>query len=225
MKTPHNPQKKLILFDFDGTLAHTLPSIAATIQRVFQECGDPVPALEDIEPVIGMPLAEMMQQLNPAMGQEEAERRVVQYRGWYDEVDATHTTLFPQVMETLEELRNRGFPLVVSSNKAQAILERSAARLGIDGLFDGIAGVLPEYPKKPDPGFFTRRIAEQTPEFSAIPPERVLIVGDAWPDLAFAANLGAASCYVTYGYGGEKECMPYGPRYVIAAFSELTHIL
>lgn len=224
MPNTSNALFDLLLFDFDGTLAHTLPAIVATIQKVFQHCGDPIPSSAAIEPTVGMPLASIMQRLNPAIDAKEAENRVGLYRTWYDATDAEKTALFPGVIETLQALRTREIPLVVSSNKAQAMLERSAERLGLTRLFDSIAGVLPEYPKKPDSGFFTSRVAAQAPQFATVAPERVLIVGDAWPDLAFAANLGAASCYASYGYGPEKECMPYGPDYTIRQFSELANL-
>ncbi len=224
MPIKHNSLFDLLLFDFDGTLAHSLPAIAATVRHVFEHCGEPLPAHEVIEPLVGMPLAEIMQRLNPAIDQKEAENRADMYRSWYDANDAERTTLFPGVAETLSALRELGYPLVISSNKPQAILERAAGRLGLTGFFEYIVGITPENPKKPDPGFFTKRIAAKAPEFAAIPPERVLIVGDAWPDLAFASNLGAAGCYAAYGYGEEKECMAYGPKYAINTFSELTRL-
>ena len=82
-----------------------------------------------------MPLAEIMQRLNPAIDQKEAENRADMYRSWYDANDAERTTLFPGVAETLSALREQGYPLVISSNKPQAILERAAGRLGLTGFF------------------------------------------------------------------------------------------
>ncbi len=214
-------QFDLLLFDFDGTLAHSLPAIATTIRQVFQDCGEPLPSPEIVEPLVGMPLAEIMQRLNPDINQEEAENRATMYRKRYDVNDVEHTTLFPGVEETLTTLREQGFPLVISSNKPQAILERAAERLRVTDFFDSIVGIAPDSPKKPDSGFFTRRIAVKAPQFAAVAPERVLIVGDAWPDLAFAANLGAAGCFAAYGYGNSSECLSYKPKLVIDSFAAL----
>ena len=224
MPEAHTPLFDLILFDFDGTLAHSLPSIYATIQKVFEICGEPAPSMETVKPTVGMPLAQIMQILSPGIDDAEAQRRVGLYREWYASFDAEKTRLFPGVADTLAALRQKGFPLVVSSNKAQPMLEGATKRLGLSELFDSIVGIMPEYPKKPDPGFFTARIAAHAPQFAYVDPKRILIVGDAMPDLAFASSLGASSCYVTYGYGPEDECLPYGPRYVINHFSELAEL-
>ena len=48
---------KLIIFDWDGTLADTTNPIIATFRQSFADCGLPVPEADRIRPLIGYSLS------------------------------------------------------------------------------------------------------------------------------------------------------------------------
>ena len=48
---------KLIIFDWDGTLADTTNPIIHTFQQSFADCGLPVPEADQIRPLIGYSLS------------------------------------------------------------------------------------------------------------------------------------------------------------------------
>ena len=56
---------KLIIFDWDGTLADTTNPIIATFRQSFADCGLPVPEADRIRPLIGYSLPAIVRHLMP----------------------------------------------------------------------------------------------------------------------------------------------------------------
>ncbi|ENX0321080.1 HAD hydrolase-like protein, partial [Neisseria gonorrhoeae] len=54
---------KLIIFDWDGTLADTTQPIIDTMRRSFAECGFPPPEAERVRSLIGYSLPEIIRDL------------------------------------------------------------------------------------------------------------------------------------------------------------------
>ena len=65
---------KLIIFDWDGTLADTTAPIIATMQAAFEEHGLDSPAADEIRPFIGYSLARIVESLAPNLGEETREK-------------------------------------------------------------------------------------------------------------------------------------------------------
>ena len=76
-------QPKLIIFDWDGTLADTTQPIIHTMQAAFQTCGFNAPADDAIRSHIGNSLhgiiAQLAPQLNAAQQQQIAQAYTVSY--------------------------------------------------------------------------------------------------------------------------------------------------
>lgn len=67
---------KLIIFDWDGTLADTTNPIIATFRQSFADCGLPVPEADRIRPLIGYSLPAIVRHLIPdADGRVQGGRR------------------------------------------------------------------------------------------------------------------------------------------------------
>ena len=59
---------KLIIFDWDGTLADTTRPIIRTFQQSFAYCGMPVPDDDAVRALIGYSLPEILRRLAPHAG-------------------------------------------------------------------------------------------------------------------------------------------------------------
>ncbi|TVM17608.1 hypothetical protein DPQ33_08165 [Oceanidesulfovibrio indonesiensis] len=211
----------LICLDYDGTLMHSVPAIAAALGEVFTEFGLEPPAEDVVRAAVGMGIRETFLQLHPGFGEEQLEQGIVRYRAVYSAHEQTKSRLFPRVLETMKELAARGHRMTVVSNKGRQVLEESVARLGLAEYVDLVVGDRPGYAKKPDARVWDEDVS---PAFPGIAPERVLMVGDAYPDMAFARAVGMAACFATWGYGDRAACLELGPRHVIDAFDELVEI-
>ena len=93
---------KLLIFDFDGTLADTHELIIQTNQEAMRRMGFPV--LEDrvISRTIGLPLEEGILTMFPQLTREDLPAWVKTYRTIFDELKTRIIPgLFPHVKETL----------------------------------------------------------------------------------------------------------------------------
>ena len=64
---------RLVIFDFDGTMADTRHNIVITMQRVMRELGMPVADEETCASTIGLPLKDCFRQIFPELTDEGAE--------------------------------------------------------------------------------------------------------------------------------------------------------
>ncbi len=214
-------QFDVICFDYDGTLAHSVPAIAAAMTVVFSEFGTPAPPTDAVRSAVGQGLAATFRQLHPSLAEaseEELAPWMTRYQAVYPEYEAARTQLFPGALETVATLSDAGYDLVVVSNKNQTTVEASAARMGLAPYLTRCVGDHPGFARKPDPRVFHENIA---PAFPGLKPARLCMVGDGEPDMAFAAALGAAGVFMTYGYGDRERCLAHNPRLVLDALSEL----
>ena len=84
--------------------------------------------------------------------------------------------LFPEVMETLEDLKRGGYPLVLISNW-QSGVAHYCTELGLAPFFDHMLGSADLDVAKPDP-----RIFNEAASRLGVEPARIVHVGDTWGD-------------------------------------------
>lgn len=197
----------LVLFDFDGTIVDSLPSIVHATQRTFAERGLPAPESEAVRLALhdGRGLEFYLSRLAPGLALEGPEMRdfITHWRDIYAREAHGLTRPFPGAREALERLRDKGAVLAVVSNKSEPALVEALARMGLGDLFAAVVGQTPGRPKKPDPAPFVRAVAPLVRDFD---PGRVLMAGDSEADLLFGRAIGAKVCFAAYGYGDPATC-------------------
>ena len=109
---------KIIIFDFDGTLADTRELIIRTNQEAMKAMNYPVRDEEAIRKTIGLPLAEGIRTLFPELPEEALPEWCTTYRRIFDGLKTRYVpVLFPEVKETLEWLYAKGYVLTVASSR------------------------------------------------------------------------------------------------------------
>ncbi len=215
-------QYDLICLDYDGTLMHSVPAITATLGEISEQYGLEPPAEDVVRAAVGMGIRETFLTLYPGFEERQLDDAIERYRSMYSAYEKAKSRLFPGVVETMKELSARGHRMAVVSNKGLRVLEESVTRLGLAEYVDHVVGDRPGYAKKPDARVWDEDVA---PAFPGIAPERVLMVGDAYPDMAFARAVGMAACFAGWGYGDRAQCLKLDPRHVIDSMEELVDIL
>ena len=89
--------KKIVILDFDGTIADTKPVILNTFHRTFDAMHLPQHSDEEIAATIGLPLAEAFPVLEP-MDKEKAAECTATYREIFEDAVVVGDTHFDILM-------------------------------------------------------------------------------------------------------------------------------
>ncbi|VVN61870.1 HAD-IA family hydrolase [Pseudomonas fluorescens] len=206
---------KLLIFDWDGTLADSIGRIVTAMQGAAQRAGLPVRDAQAVKGIIGLGLPEAILTLYPDMPPEQVIAFRQHYADIYIAMDAEPSPLFAGVRESLEAFRAQGYRLAVATGKARRGLDRVLKAHGWEDFFD-ITRAADETASKPDPLMLNQILAH-----CDVCPQQALMVGDASFDLLMARNAGIDSVAVGYGAQSMERLLTFEPRLAIDSFPEL----
>lgn len=208
--------RPVALFDFDGTLADTIPLIVESFHHTFEASG--IPAFDEvvIRSWIGRPLVSVFAEYFP--GRED--ELIATYRTWNL---AQHDTLIRRIdgiAELLESLAERGIVLGVVSSKKADTVRQGLRVVGLEGLIDVVAGMdeTDRHKPEPDPLLFAATKL-------GVDPPNCVYVGDAGVDVLAARAAGMAAVAVAWGAGTREELESLRPEAVVGSVAELRDIL
>jgi len=206
---------KLLIFDWDGTLADSIGRIVTAMQVAAQRSGRPERDVHAVKGIIGLGLPEAILTLYPDMTAEQVIAFRQHYADVYIAMDAEPSPLFAGVRESLEAFRAQGYRLAVATGKARRGLDRVLKAHGWEAFFD-ITRAADETASKPDPLMLNQILA-----YCDVRPDQALMVGDASFDLLMARNAGIDSVAVGYGAQTMERLLTFEPRLAINSFPEL----
>ncbi len=185
-----------LIFDFDGTLIDSAPSILACFARVLEEAGlAPQVPLE--EGLIGPPLAQTMRTLSGIDDERAIAGMIEAFKTRYDSEGYRATLAYAGVAEVLAELKDAGFGLLLATNKRIRPTMLILEHLGWASLFDSVWALDRFEPKLHDKATMLGAILRHL----AIEPARAAYIGDkaedGWATDANAMPFVAAR----WGYG------------------------
>ncbi len=212
---------KLLIFDFDGTLADTHELIIQTNQEAMRRMGFPVLEDQVISRTIGLPLEEGILTMFPQLAREDLPAWVKTYRTIFDELKTKIIPgLFPHVKETLEALHARGYVLTVASSRLSLSLNDFLRDMGIAPFFSYVLGADNVSAAKPDPEPVLKTLRDL--HFRA---DEALVVGDMPVDILMGKRAGAFTCGVTYGNSDREALKKAGANHVLDDFGRLPEII
>ena len=211
---------KLIILDFDGTLADTRGLIVKTMQQTLEALGLESRTDDQCAAMIGLPLKQAFTDLIP-MTDEMGERCVETYRRIFNENNALYVIpTFPHVIETLHLLHEQGYTLTIASSRSNRSLMEFVNDMHLNEIIPYVLGAEDVTRAKPHP-----EPVLKTLEDYGCKAEDALVVGDTWYDIEMGRQAGVRTCGVTYGNGTREELVDAGADFLIDDFGELVSIL
>jgi len=203
--------KKLIIFDLDGTLYKTEEVSVPALKEVFSSFGIKL-SEETILNQFGEPTEQIIENLVPKekIDQKELIEKAIAQKE--SELIPMKATLYQGVENLLKILTDRGHKLAICSNGRNDYIEEVLETTSIMKYFSSIKAHTEDKSK-------ADRIKELLSEFSV---EDAVMVGDRYHDIEAAESASVKSVGALYGYGGEeaKEA-----DFVIAEPGELLSIV
>ena len=211
---------KLIILDFDGTLADTRGLIVKTMQQTLDALGLESRTDDQCAAMIGLPLKQAFTDLLP-MTDEMGEQCVETYRRIFNANNALYVIpTFPHVMETLHQLHEQEYTLTIASSRSNRSLREFVNDMDLNEVIPYVLGAEDVAHAKPYPDPVL-----QTLESFSCKPEDALVVGDTWYDIEMGRRAGVRTCGVTYGNGNREELMRAGADFLMDDFGELMEII
>ncbi len=212
---------KLIVFDWDGTLADSTALIVTALQKSCADLALPIPVEERCRYVIGLGLHDTLMTVAPELTQARYPEMVEAFRRNFIGGESD-IPLFHGVPEMLTDLNARGALLGIATGKSKVGLARTLERHGIKHHF-AATRCADEGQPKPHPEMLQYVIRTCGADL-----ENTLMIGDTTHDLQLAANAGVQSVAVGYGAHDHDALLAHTPRARLLAHSitELhTHLI
>ena len=214
MRDAAQRQFKLIVFDWDGTLADSTGIIAASIQDALRDMGEPVPDARAARYVIGLGLADALRTVAPALPSHRYSELSAHYRRHYlareDDIP-----LFAGAGEMLAELDDAGYFLAVATGKTRMGLDRVLSKSGLGRRFHATRCADEGFPK-PHPDMLLHLM-----DRLGVDARDTLMVGDTTHDLELARNAGAPALAVAYGAHEPEGLARMAPLATVHSVAEL----
>lgn len=190
---------KAIILDFDGTLADTASVIIQTIKGTIKKLGLPSRTDEECRSVIGLRLIETPPVLFPGCN-VDVDLYASTYRRLFNIFNTDGAVqLYPNVKETLAELKDRGMTLTIASSRSNRSLTEYIVNLDLSDTITYILGADDVAEGKPNPEPVLKTLDELN-----LSADEVIVVGDTSFDIDMGRNAGTRTCGVTYGIGNTE---------------------
>lgn len=210
-------QTKLVIFDFDGTIADTRKTIIIAKQETMKVCGLNIASEEECALTIGLSAKTGFKKLYPELSEEELELCVSTYRNIFDKKKIlVPPVLFPNVRETLDMLSERGITNAIATSRSRKSCEEFLNQMGIAQYFACVLGAEDTSLLKPNAEPVIKIL-----KTLSIKPEESLVVGDMPVDIEMGKNAQACTCGVTYGNSTKSDLITAGADFVIDDMREL----
>ncbi len=215
---------KSVIFDLDGTLADTSADLIAAANACFEGLGQGKPLDPVADALTAFHGGRAMLRLGYQRVQQDWTEDLVdaQYPvllDYYADHIAVHTTLYPNVIPVLEELRRRGYALGICTNKPEGLAETLMGQLGIRDMFGALLGADTLPVRKPDPEHLWETIRRVGGDLG-----RSALIGDTDNDRSAARNANVPSVLVTFGPSG-REIEALEPEALLNHYDELPDLV
>ncbi len=207
-----------ILFDFDGTLNESGPTIFAATRAMMAELNIPDVPDSTIRRIVGPPL---WTSFSEVIGIDTAlvPKAVEVFREKAKTCGLEYMKPFDGILDLLSDLQAAKRVVGVVTAKMQATAAEQIETYGYKPYVDYVKGGLPSGTSdKAD------LLAQACADLN-VDKARTVMVGDRCYDLEAANAVGVPCIGVLYGYGSREELSAYNPAFIAATVAELRSIL
>ena len=191
MKTKER-RYELVVWDWDGTIMDSTPTIVQCIQQACRDLDFPVPEDSIASHVIGLGVHDSLRRVVPSIDPAHFPKLVDRFRFHYLAKDH-ELHLFQGMRELLEDLKTQGFMLGVATGKPRRGLDRSLRHHQLGHIFHDTRTADESF-SKPHPGMLL-----DLSDSLQVPVRKILMIGDTTHDLEMAQAAGVDGVAVTYG--------------------------
>ncbi len=203
--------KRLAVFDCDGTLIDGQAEICAAMERAFADVGLEAPSRDAIRRSVGLSLPKAAELLLPEGSTARRGAIVEAYKHAFRtarEAGELAQPLFAGIADVLTALGEAGWELAVATGMSRRGLNHVLAVNEIADRFVSLQ-TADSHPSKPHPAMLLAALADAGTE-----PADAVMIGDTQYDILMAREIGVRAIGVAWGYHEPKELIGAGAEYV-----------
>ena len=209
-----------IIFDLDGTLLDTLEDLKDSVNYAMAFYGFPERSLEEVRTFVGNGVGRLIELAIPEGADNPLYKKCLKtFKDHYSQNMQNKTAPYSGIMETLRELKDRGYKLAVVSNKFDAAV-KALVRDYFGDYIDVAAGESDNVSRKPAPDTVLKALAE----LGSVP-EKAVYVGDSEVDAMTARNSNLTFIGVTWGFRTREILEEQGAKTIIDLPVQLLSVL
>ncbi|HZK28880.1 MAG TPA: HAD family hydrolase [Clostridia bacterium] len=209
MTTAKNRTSRVAIFDLDGTILNTLPSLVKSCNETLTSLGLPPFNEEEVKKFLGAGQGVLIERMMAASGVydpsviDQARRT---FKALFPKLSTYQVKPFEGIPAMLDEVAAMGFKLAVLTNKNDQVTPAVIASSFPPGLFSIVRGARRFVPLKPDPRSTLRilRILKANPVDS-------FFIGDSDIDILTGRAAGMRTIAVTWGFRSRQELEALAP--------------
>ena len=214
--------KRLAIFDLDGTLLDTVADLANATNQALAQCGYPTHPTDAYYQFVGNGINKLFFRALP----EEArtEENVMRIRSlfvpYYNEHNADDSRPYPGVSELLRTLQAQGILIAVASNKYQQATTKIVGQFFPDIRFAAVYGQREGVAIKPDPAIVADILND-----TGISRADTIYIGDSGVDMQTARNAEVESIGVSWGFRSIDELIDNGAEHIVHHAGEIAALI
>ena len=201
-----------ILFDLDGTILNTDKLIKKTFIKVFEKYKPEYILSED----------ELLSFLGPSLKEsflkyfssEKVDELIEYYHDYNHSHHKDFVYVYPSVIETLEYLKNKDYPLAIVTTKLKIAADIGLNTFDLKKYFDVVIGYDDVRTTKPDPEGILKAM-------KLLKVEKAIYVGDNITDIEAGKNAGVKTIAVKWSPEGFKKLQELNPDLLVDKMIEI----
>jgi HAD superfamily hydrolase (TIGR01509 family) len=204
---------KVIIFDFDGTLADTIDILLSITNRLSAEFGFKSATKEELAQLSNLNSWQLLQYSGISIFKFPLLIRMLKAEL---RREIPNIQLFPEIKEVLLELKKLGFQLgIITSNSRENVLA-SLERNGLQDIFTFIYS---------GSTFGKHKVINRWLKRENINAKEVVYVGDEIRDIEAARKTGIKVIAVAWGFNSQEALAAHNPDFLIKRPQELIEIM
>lgn len=211
--------KRLVIFDLDGTLLDTIADLATATNFALRAYNHPEHEVEEYRFFVGDGIRKLVERALPE--DARASLHIDEVLGYFRQYYMRHcedlTRPYAGIEALLFSLQEAGVMLAVASNKFQIGTESLVKRFFSNINFVAVLGQREGVPVKPNP-----QIIFDIVQIAGVTKEQTLYVGDSGVDMQTATAAGVDSVGVLWGFRTAEELLRCGAKFLVSTPEEIS---
>jgi phosphoglycolate phosphatase len=209
---------KLLVFDWDGTLANSLESIFLCKTYLAKKYNLPLPTETLVREALGKKFDDALKLCFPNTAQNTLKKVGKEFHALMQQPEY-QAPLFPDVKPMLYDVKKQGLKLAIATSKHRQELDSALLYHDLFHIFD-MTCCGREYKEKPD-ALMLRHMMDTF----CVQPAETLMIGDTTTDILFATQANVQTIGVTFGAHSPVRLMSLHPIALIETWKQLPEVI